>query len=133
MKRRQFTQTLALLAGGIAASAYAGIPVSHKLLPFCATQESFSRDLFTAKIGSTFQLRDKAQSLVLKGVENLACDGHCEQFSLVFELSSGSRLEEGIHRLEGPDGYRMDLYLFPSERRTAGQQLASFFNLLPVA
>ena len=133
MKRRQFTQTLALLAGGLAASAYAGIPVSHKLLRIGAVREKFSRDQFDSHIGSAFRLDDAPNSLVLKGIENANFDCPCEQFNLVFELSSGSQLEEGIHRLESPDGSRMELFLIPSERGTQTQQLVSIFNLLPVA
>ena len=134
MKRRQFTQTLALMAGGIAVSANAGLSVSHKLLQKGGAQEEFSRNMFATKIGSTFQLRDDgSHTLVLTGIEDVACHDHCEQFNLVFELSSGSRLEEGIHTLECIDGSRMDLLLIPSERGTARQLLVSIFNLLPAA
>lgn len=132
MKRRQFTQTLALLAGGMAASAYAGIPASHKLLQMGATREEFSRKMFDTKIGSTFQLQyEGSHTLVLTGIEDVACQGHCEQFNLVFELGSGERLEEGIYTLECLDGSRMDLFLIPSERDVARPQLVSIFNLLP--
>ncbi len=133
MRRRQFTHFIALLAGGTAATAFAGVPAAHRLLRIKAAPGEFSRDLFDTQIGLTFHMGERGlRTLLLKGVEDAACHSTCEQFSLVFELSSGSRLEEGIHRLEGPDGSRMDLYLFPSERKTAGQQLVSIFNLLPV-
>ena len=132
MRRRQFTQFIALLTGGVAASAYAGIPAPRRLLQTGAAREDFSRDMFSRRIGGTFRLRDQgSRHLVLKGIEEAACDRHCDQFCLVFELSPGSRLEEGIHSLECGDGSRMDLYLIPSARGAAQQQLVSFFNLKP--
>ena len=133
MKRRQFTQTLALLVGGFAASAFAGISAPHKLLQMGAAREGLSRKQFDEQIGSAFHLTDGAGELLLKGVEDAAVAGPCEQFHLVFELGPGSRLEEGIHSLESPDGSRMELFLIPSERGTQTQQLVSIFNLLPVA
>jgi len=131
MKRRQFNQTLALMTGALAASAYAGIPASYRLLQSGAARADFSRDQFDARIGSTFRLPDEPQSLVLKGVEDAAFTSQCEQFHLVFELDSGTRLKEGIHTLVGQDGSRMDLFLIPSERGTSRQQMVSCFNLLP--
>lgn len=133
MKRRQFTHTLALLAGGFAASAYAGIAAPYKLLKTGAASRGLSRKQFDGQIGGTFHLTDEAGELRLRGIEDAGCSGPCEQFHLVFELGPGSRLEEGIHRLDCPDGSRMNLYLIPSDRGTETQQLVSIFNLLPAA
>ena len=131
MKRRQFAQSLALLAGSFAATAYAGITAPQALLRLGTDRNDLSRQKFEKQLGGTFHLTAEAGELLLKGIEDAGTAGPCEQFHLVFELSPGSRLEEGIHRLDGPDGSRMDLYLFPSERGTETQQLVSIFNLLP--
>jgi hypothetical protein len=133
MKRRQFTQSLALMAGGLAASAYAGIPASHRWLQWAAPGADFSRDRFVTQIGGTFRLHHGRHGLVLKGIEDAVFDCPCEQFSLVFELGPGGRLEEGIHTLDCPDGSRLDLFLIPSGRSGSKQRLVSLFNLLPKA
>lgn len=131
MNRRQFNQTLTLLTGALATSTFAGIPASHKLLQLGATQAEFSRDMFNTRIGSTFQLLDEPQSLVLKGIEDADYSGPCEQFHLVFEVDSTARLEEGVRTLVSQDGFCMNLFLTPTGRGTTRQQLVSCFNLLP--
>jgi hypothetical protein len=133
MRRRQFTQTLALLAGGFTASAFAGMSAPHGLLRTFQFEDGFSRDLFLSQIGSMFRLANEPHGLVLKGIEDAGFNCPCEQFSLVFEPTAGARLEEGIHTLECPDGSHVDLYLIPSERGSTNRQLVSVFNLIPIA
>lgn len=130
MKRRQFTEILGLLTGALAASAYGGAPAISKLMP-ATDVAGFSRCLLGASIGSTFQLPDEQQSIVLKGIEDATFNNPCEQFHLIFELESESRLEEGIHTLVSQDGSRMELYLVPSELVTERPQVVSSFSLLP--
>ena len=134
MKRRQFNQALFLMAGGMATTAFAGIPGASAILRRGVCQEPYGREQFHAQIGRSFLVREQgAPDLVLKAVEDVPCSGMCEQFNLIFEPTSPARLEEGIHTLESPDGSRMELFLIPSERGTQTQQLVSIFNLLPVA
>lgn len=129
MKRRQFTQTLTLLSGGLALPALASGSSALRVLGADPGIEPLSRDFFEARIGQAFQLAgEHARMLVLKGIEN-SCGELCrEQFRVVFEASPGNHLHEGIFRLERGYSDRFDLYLTESEQGNIHQQLVATIN-----
>ncbi len=129
MKRRQFAQSIALLAAGAALPAIAGIPSTLKCLQTGANLPHLSRDFFEARLGKVFQLtEDNSRSLLLKGVVN-ACGPDCrEQFFAVFEASPGSPLEEGIYRLEHEHTGRFDLFLTESTQDSRRLRFVAIIN-----
>lgn len=134
MKRRQFTKTIVLLAGGVALPAYAGIPSALNLTRIDAAPKDLSRDFFEARVGKVFQLpRQEPHALLLKGV-NDACGAACrEQFHAVFEASPGTRLQEGIFQLEREGAGRFDLFLTESAQGSKRQQFVAIINLQTTA
>lgn len=129
MKRRQFTQVLSLLSGGLALPALATGPSAFRILATHPGVETFSRDFFEARLGQAFQLAgEEPRTLVLKGIEN-SCGKHCrEQFRAVFEANPGDRLDEGIFRLERGFSDRFDLYLTESAQGSVHQQFVAIIN-----
>jgi hypothetical protein len=134
MKRRQFTQTIALMACGAALPAYAGIPSALDLMRIHAAPKDLSRDFFEARIGNVFQLRHPgSRTLLLKGVEDACGPAEREQFHAVFELSPGTRLEEGIFQLERERIGWIDLFLTESDQSRTRQQFVAIINLQTTA
>ena len=133
MKRRQFTQAFALLAGATAlpASATASLAANRASNP---RQPVLSRKFFEDRIGDFFLLEsDQPRALRISGVET-ACSHHPdEQFHVVFDASPGDSLAAGIVQLDtGPAG-RIDVFLDPGETRGGFQRLTATFNLQSMA
>ena len=72
---------IALLAGGVALPAYAGIAPVLRCLQADTDVKHLSRDFFETRVGKVFRLpHQDSRTLLLKGVEN-ACGALCrEQF-----------------------------------------------------
>jgi len=134
MRRRQFTQFIALLAGGVTVSASAGVPVVYKSTRGDAAATYLSRDFFETQLGKVFSLGgNEARTLQLKAVENACRHNSREQFHAIFEVSPGTPLEEGIYVLERNNRPRMGLFMTRSERGVARQQLVATINLQTAA
>lgn len=135
MKRRQFAQTFALLAAGVALpAANAGISTASKFMGSDAVPGNLSRDFFEARIGRVFHLcQPKLRTLLLKGVEDACGPGSNEQFHVIFEANQGTRLEEGIYQLERKRIGQVDLFLTESEQGKTGQQFVAIINLQTTA
>jgi len=134
MRRRQFTQFIALLAGGVAVSASAGAPVVCKSTRSDAATTYLSRDYFEKQLGRVFSVGgNEARTLRLKAVESACCHNSHEQFHAIFEASPGTPLEEGNYVLESNNRPRMGLFMTRSERSTKRQQLVATINLQTTA
>ncbi len=130
MRRRQFTEFIALLTGGVAVSAYARVPVVVTSTRSDAAAAYLSRDFFEAQLGRVFSVgRNEVCKLRLKAVESACCHNSSEQFHAIFEVSSGTPLEEGIYVLESDNRPRMGLFMTRSERGTTRQQMVATINL----
>ena len=130
MYRRQFTQFIALLAGGVAMSAHAGASVVLKSVRTGAASDYLSRDFFEMQLGREFTVASTGgRRLRLKAVESACCHNQQEQFHAIFEANSGPPLEDGIYVLERDNQPRMGLYLTRSERGIKRQQLVATINL----
>jgi hypothetical protein len=130
MKRRQFAQSMTLLAAGVALPAIASIPsvLCHKSSD--TVQADLCREYFETRVGMVFQQRDsQSRTFVLKGVENACGNASRDQFLAIFEASPGARLQEGIYQLESPRAGRLDLYLTESDQSKTRQQFVAIFNL----
>lgn len=133
MKRRQFTQTFALLAG------VAAIPASTTA-SLAATQASgsaqpvLSRKFFEDRIGDFFLLKsDQPRALRVSRVESACAQNSGEQFHVVFDASPGDLLAEGIVQLDtGPAG-RIDVFLNPGDPHGKFQRMTATFNFQTVA
>ena len=128
MKRRQFTQFITLLSGGLALPALASVSPALSALGTDRGAQYLSRDFFEARLGQVFQLvGEKPRRLILKGIEN--CGEHCrDQFRVVFEATAGNRLDEGIYSLERGFIDRFDLFLTESVQGHAHQHLVAIIN-----
>lgn len=134
MRRRQFTQTIALLAGGVAISSFAGIPVVQHYLRADVNPKSLSRDFFEAQIGKLFNInQEESRSLLLSRVENAARSALREQFHAIFEVSPGMPLEDGIYQLERNSIGQFGLFLTQSNTSNSCQQLVATINLQTAA
>lgn len=130
MKRRQFTQSFVVLAGGAALPAIAAVPSALSFLCSDLVQTNLCRDFFEARLGKKFRLLDSgSRTLVLRSVENACGNVSREQFHVVFEASPGSNLPEGIYQLERPRAGRFDLHLSESDQGRNLQNLVAIFNL----
>lgn len=129
MKRRQFTQTLAVLSGSLALPAFAHASSMLGRLKINPGVETLSRDFFETAIGQTFHLAgEDHRRLVLKDIQD-ACGGHCrEQFHIIFEADPGDRFGDGIFRLKGDHSGHFDLYLSDSVHGRYRQQLVATIN-----
>lgn len=133
MQRRQFTQTIALLAGGVALSSYAGIPAVHKFIKIAASPKYLSREFFEAQIGKEFGVSQHSTRTVrLKGLENATRFGAREQFHAIFEVSEGIHLAEGNYVLESNNSPPMSLFLTGVDQSTTRQQLIATINQQPL-
>ena len=134
MRRRQFTRTVALWAGGVVIFSYAGIPVVHHFLRADVSPGSLSRDFFEAHIGKVFILgQEKARALLLMGVENAVKSESREQFHAIFEVSPGTPLEEGIYQLQRNSIVQFGLFLTRANTSNSRQRLIATINLQPAA
>jgi hypothetical protein len=134
MRRRQFTQFIAFLAGGVAVSAYAGIPVVSASTRNEQAGTYLTRDFFETQLGKVFSVGgDELRTLRLKAVESACCHHQNEQFHAIFEVSPGTPLEEGIYALESNSRPCMDLFLTRSDRGRNHQQLVATINLQTTA
>jgi len=134
MKRRQITQFIALLAGGVAVSAFAGVPVVGSSTRSAAASKYLSRDFFEKQLGKVFSAGpNEARRFRLKAVESACCHSREEQFHAIFEVSPGEPLEEGIYILESNSRPRMGLFMTVADESTNGQQLVATINLQTAA
>ena len=133
MKRRQMTQFLALLAGGMAVSAFAGVPVAGRSARGGTVPEYLSRDFFENQLGQVFSIGDGARKLRLKAVESACCHHRQEQFHAIFEACPGMALEEGIYVLESNDRPRMGLFMTVADQGAVNQQMVATINLQTAA
>jgi hypothetical protein len=130
MKRRQMTQFLALLTGGVAASSFASVPAVGRSLKNAMTPAYLTREFFEAQLGREFNLEGSGvRKLRLKAVESACCHHSREQFHAVFETGPGSPLDEGIYILERNGRSRMELFMTVSEAGASPQRLVATINL----
>jgi len=130
MKRRQFSQFVALLAGSAAVPAFASAPFFHRGTPDEKNPEYLSRAYFEQQLGQEFSLcRHEAHRLRLEAVED-SCSGNrgSEQFHAIFEVTSGTPLHEGIYLLEDKGRPHMCLFMTCSERAGGRQRLVATVN-----
>lgn len=118
MKRREFANLIALMAGSMA------LPVAAGTGP-----QALSREFFEALVGNHFPLSGtKARSLILKKIEDACGSASPEQFHAVFEASEGVQLQDGTYQLECERNGRFDLYLAGSEPTGNRQRLVATVN-----
>jgi hypothetical protein len=128
------TQFLALLAGGVAASSFAGVPVVGRSLRATTGPAYLSRAFFEAQLGREFFVGGNgARKLKLKKVESACCHHSREQFHAIFEASPGAPLKEGIYVLERDSRARMGLFMTAGGAGTSPQRLVATINLQSVA
>ncbi|MCK7594968.1 twin-arginine translocation signal domain-containing protein [Pseudomarimonas salicorniae] len=108
MSRRRFlsTASLAALAAVTAPPAWAGL---------CAPVGSW-------RVGDSFR-SGCGRPLRLVAIEAELRQGACRSFALRFQGEGCQFLDEGLHRLDGPQG-EVDLFLQPSR-----DGLVAWFNL----
>jgi len=129
MKRRQFSQFVALMAGGAAVPAFAAAPFVHSVAPGEKNPEYLSRAYFEQQFGREFGVcRHPAHRLRLEALEE-ACSGTAgQQFHAIFEVTSGAPLAEGIYLLEDSGRPHMCLFMTCSGRASSRQQLVATIN-----
>jgi hypothetical protein len=130
MKRRQMTQFLALAAGGMAVSAFAGVPISGGSGQDHTVAEYLSREFFESLLGSEFGVGEHgARRLRLAAVESACCHHEREQFHAIFEANPGTPLAEGIYILESGSRPRMGLFMTATDQSSKQQRLVATINL----
>ena len=135
MKRRQFTFSVATLAGlptlfGPLASATLGsVPQTGIASPL------MFREHFESRLGQQFIIRgDVIESkLRLKDVKSAIRGHEREQFRVLFEVSEGQMLTEGLYDLEAGDKNKFWLHLLPGEPIAGRQQMIACINLQTAA
>jgi len=131
MKRRQFTQTLALVTGSGALAAGAGLSATVSVLrELAAVPPQLSRTFFDAQLGDEFCLCDETgHTLVLTSVEDASRHAPGSQFHVVFEAGSRMAIGEGTYRLEHSRNGLIDLFLTRSDGLGGGPRFTTTFNL----
>ena len=135
MKRRQFTFSVATLAGlptllgPLASAALDSVPQSKIANPL------MFRKHFESRLGQQFIIRgDVIESkLHLKDVKSAIRGHEREQFRVQFEVSESQTLPEGLYYLETGDKSEFWLHLLPGEPIAGRQQMIACINLQTAA
>lgn len=135
MKRRQFTISVASLAGLstlFGPSAFAALELAPKnriAIPLMA------RSRFEARLGQQFTLRHSVVEtrLRLKDVKSAVRGHDREQFHVLFDAPEGQVLPEGIYFLEAGDKTELSLHLLPGDTIAGRQKMTANINLQTAA
>ena len=136
MKRRQFTNSVAAIAG---LSALFGPKAFAALNQAPETGRSavplMARDRFEAMLGQQFTTRGSADDtkLRLNDVISAVAGHEQEQFHVLFEAPAGQVLPEGIYFLEANGKTEFGLHLLPGEPIAGRQQMVATINLQAAA
>jgi hypothetical protein len=136
MKRRQFTTSVAAIAGLSAFFGTAAFTAALDLEPETGTADPLmARDRFEARLGQQFTARGSAVDTELRLNDVIsAVRGHeQEQFHVLFEAPAGQELPEGIYFLEANGKTEFGLHLLPGEAIAGRQQMIATVNLQSAA
>jgi hypothetical protein len=134
MKRRQFTSSVATLAGLSALfgqSAFAALDLASKT---GVSGQLNSRGRFEARLGRQFTSRGSADTKLRLDTIVDAFRGHeQEQFYVLFDTPTGQSLPEGIYFLETNGKIEFGLHLQPGETIDGRQKMIATVNLQTAA
>ncbi len=131
MKRRQFTISVATLAGMstlLGPSAFAALELAPENR---IADPQMARSSFETRLGQQFTVRGGVvdTKLRLNDVKS-AIRGHDrEQFHVQFEAPEGQLMPEGLYLLEAGDKSEIRLHLLPGEPISGRQQMIASINL----
>ena len=135
MKRRQFTTSVAAIAGLSALFGPKAFAAHDQARETGSAVPLMARDRFEAMLGQQFTTRGSADDTKLRLHDVIsAVRGHeQEQFHVLFEASAGQALPEGIYFLEANGKTELGLHLLPGEVIAGRQQMTATINLQSAA
>ena len=131
MKRRQFTTSVAAIAGLSALFGPTAFAALDQAPETGIADTMMARDRFEARLGRQYTTRGSAvdTKLRLNAVKSFIRGHEQEQFHVQFEAPAGQVLSEGIYFLEGNGETGFDLHLLPGEAIAGRQQMIAVINL----
>jgi len=131
MKRRQFTISVATLAGLstlFGPSAFAALDLAPKNR---AADLSMARECFEARMGQQFTARGGVVETKLRLIDvKSAIHGHDqEQFHVLFDAPEDQLMPEGLYLLEAGDKSEIMLHLLTGEPISGRQRMTASINL----
>ena len=135
MKRRQFTTSVAAIAGLSAFFGTAAFAVLDPGPEFGSADQMMARDRFEARLGQQFTIRGTAADtkLRLKDVKSAVRGHEQEQFHVLFDAPAGQVLPEGTYFLKTNGKTEFVLHLLPGETIAGRQQMIATINLQSAA
>lgn len=135
MKRRQFTTSVAAIAGLSALFGPTAFAALDQAPETGIADPMMGRARFEARLGRQFTTRGSAvdTKLRLSAVKSFIRGHEQEQFHVLFEAPAGQVLSEGIYFLEGNGETGFDLHLLPGKTIAGHQQMIAVINLQTAA
>jgi len=129
MKRRQFTTSVAALAG-LSATSGATAAAVRQIAGKGSDIELMARQRFEQRLGQQFTVRGKIDTqLHLSAVETAVKGRGKEQFHVQFNAPHGQTLPEGIYFLQRGGKTEFGLHLIPGDTVAGRQRLIATINL----
>ena len=134
MKRRQFTTSVATLAGLSALFGQAAFAALELAAGTGVPGQLNARDRFETRLGQRFTTRGSADTKLRLNEVKSAVRGHeREQFNVLFDAPAGQALPEGIYFLETHGKTEFGLHLQPGEILAGRQKMIATINLQTAA
>ena len=135
MKRRQFTTSVAAMAGLSALFGPTAFAAPAQAPETGIADPMMARARFEARLSRQFTTRGIAveTKLRLNAVKSFIRGHEQEQFHVLFEAPAGQVLSEGIYFLEGNGETGFDLHLLPGKTIAGRQQMIAVINLQTTA
>lgn len=135
MKRRQFTTSVAALAGLSTLLGPAAFAALDLVAETAASDQPMARERFEARLGQQFTTRGGAveTKLRLNGVQSAVRGHEQEQFHVLFDAPADQELPEGIYFLEANGKTEFGLHLMPGETINGRQRMTATINLQSAA
>lgn len=134
MKRRQFTASVATLAGLSTVFGQAAIAMIDQVPGTGNAEEMMARDRFETRLGQHFTIwGSNGTSLRLSDVKSAVPGHEKEQFHVRFDAPAGRVLPEGLYLLETNSKIEYFLHLMPGESIAGRQQMIATINLQKAA
>jgi len=130
MKRRQFTTSVAALAGLSATAGQAAYTVMHGRPGSDPALSLMARQRFEDRLGQRFTTTGSANTRLRLDAVYSAVKGHGQdQFHVRFSASGDQSLPEGIYLLQANGKTEFGLHLLPGEAIDGRQQMTATVNL----
>lgn len=131
MKRRQFTISVATLAGLPTLFGPSAFAALDSMFQCGITSPLMARERFESRLGQQFTIRGSVveSKLRLKDVKSSIRGHEREQFHVLFDVPESQVLPEGLYDLEAGDKSEFWLHLLPGEPIAGRQQMVACINL----